>query len=253
MLLLADPEVDLRQSEMTNRLANSPGDRTGAFQLVYRSYLRAGLVSENPWGMRVTPYQLCPTSQQFVAVVRCEVVSTVTLVGDGSLGLPMESMFPDEVNEFRSAGRQVAEVSCLADRRANPSRFLETFCQLTRLMAQYARYQGIECLLITVHPKHARFYRRYLGFQPISDRIANCPHAQDRPAVALKLDFNYVDVERPECWEDFFGQLMTREELAPYSIPSNELQLLTEIAQWCREKSEQAVPSDCAAARGSRH
>src|SRR5207247_832461 len=82
----------------------------------------------------VTKHQLCDTSQIFVGLSYDQVVSTVTLVADGERGLPMETMFDQELATFRAEGRRVAEVSCLADRRAEPRRFLEAFSQLTRMM-----------------------------------------------------------------------------------------------------------------------
>ncbi|MBM4005484.1 MAG: long-chain N-acyl amino acid synthase [Planctomycetes bacterium] len=239
VLLLPEAPVKRCGDQIQYCMAQTPGDRTGAFQLVYRSYMRAGLGSENPYGMRVTRFQLEPASQIFVGKICDEVVSTVTLVPDGPLGLPMDSMFREEVDALRNTGKRVSEVSCLADRRSSTSRFLDTFSQLTRLMAQYARYQRIDCLLVTVHPRHARFYKRYLGFLDISDRIESCPHAQDRPAAALKLDFEFVDRERPECWNDFFGEWLSREGLEPYTIGASERELLTAIAGSCEDAASE--------------
>lgn len=228
------PSAGLASTErLTYRMARSASDRDDAFRLVYRSYLKSGLGTVNPYGMRVTRYQLCETSQTFVGLEGSEVVTTVTLVGDGHLGLPMDGMFSAEVNALRSAGKRVAEVSCLADRRSSHSRFLESFCQLNRMMAQFARYQGIECLLVTVHPRHARFYRRYFGFKPISSRIADCPHVQGSPAAALILDFDEYDKECPESWHRVFGSWIEPYESAPYQIPDDERCRLTEIAEHC--------------------
>lgn len=238
----------VRQSEpitersVEYRIASSLGDRAGAFQLVYQSYLRSGLGSPNLYRMRVTPHQLCDTSQIFVGQLDGQVVSTVTLVGDGPLGLPMENMFSREIDEFRAEGRRVAEVSCLADRRQDSRRFLDSFSQLTRMMAQFARYQGIHNLLISVHPRHARFYNRYFGFRPISERVANCPHVQDHPAVGLNLDFELYDLEKPESWYDIFGEWMPREQLQPSTIPTAEKEYLKDIARdSCRGPSDAAA------------
>jgi hypothetical protein len=213
------------------RVASTLGERAGAFQLVYQSYLRTGLGTPNLYRMRVTPHQLCDSSQIFVGLHDGQVVSTVTLVADGPMGLPMEDMFSQEVEDFRAEGRRVAEVSCLADRRQDSRRFLESFSQLTRLMAQFARYQGIHNLLISVHPRHARFYSRYFGFRPISDRVANCPHVQDHPAIGLNLDFELYDLEKPDSWYDNFGEWMTREQLQPCTIPAAEKEFLKGIAR----------------------
>ena len=147
----------------------------------------------------------------------------------------METMFEREIDAFRAEGRRVAEVSCLADRRQDPRRFLESFSQLTRLMAQFARYEGIHNLLISVHPRHARFYSRYFGFRPISDRVASCPHVQDHPAVGLNLDFELFDLEKPKCWHDFFGEWEPREKLQPCHIPAAEREYLRGVArETCR-------------------
>ena len=221
------------QAQLVYRMARSRKDRHGAFQLVYNSYVRSGLGVPNRHEMRVTPFQLNSGSQIFVAVLGEKVVSTVTLVSDSEMGLPMEFMFAAEIGTLRAQGRRIAEVSCLADRRQEPRRFLDTFSELTRLMAQFARYEGIQNLLVSVHPRHARFYTRYLGFQPISDRVANCPHVQDHPAVALHLDFEHIDRERPECWDEFFGVWLTRKELLPYVIGREEREELAEVARVC--------------------
>jgi hypothetical protein len=211
------------------RLARQSEDRLGAFQLIHKAYVRSGLGEASPLGMRATPYQILPTSQIFVGLLREEVVSTVSLIGDGELGLPMDVVFRREIQPLREAGHQVAEVSCLADRRQSGRRFLDSFKELTRLMAQFARYEGIESLLITVHPRHAPFYTRYLGFTPLSDRIADCPHVQGNPAIALRLEFARIDRDRPACWDDYFSQWMEREELRPYTVSDEEMTFLQSL------------------------
>lgn len=234
-MTLIQPPEPVTERKLEYRIASTLGDRAAAFQLVYQSYLRSGLGSPNLYRMRVTPHQLCDSSQIFVGRLDGQVVSTVTLVGDGRMGLPMETMFDREIDAFRAEGRRVAEVSCLADRRQDPRRFLESFSQLTRLMAQFARYEGIHNLLISVHPRHARFYSRYFGFRPISDRVASCPHVQDHPAVGLNLDFELFDLEKPKCWHDFFGEWEPREQLQPCRIPAAEREYLRGVArETCR-------------------
>jgi hypothetical protein len=127
----------------------------------------------------------------------------------------------------------VSEVSCLADRRQDGRRFLATFRDLTRLMAQFARYEGIESLLVTVHPRHARFYTKYLGFTPLSERVASCPYVHDHPAVALRLEFARIDRDRPACYDEFFGKWMEREELRPYTISHEEMVFLSGLTTAC--------------------
>jgi hypothetical protein len=215
-------ELDAKFCEQTTadidyKIAATRDERVAAFRLVYKSYLRAGLGEPIAHEMRVTPYHLLPTTEVFVAVLRGEVISTVSLVADGELGLPMETVYGREVAVHRDRGLFVGEVSCLADRRGHFRSFFPVFLKLSRLMVQYARRQGLDELLVAVHPKHARFYRRFMDFELIGEETAY-PAVRNRPAVALHLDFDRIDRERPANYDTFFGQPLPDELLEPQPI-----------------------------------
>lgn len=178
-----------------------------AFQLVYRSYITAGLIEPNPYEMRVTNYHLSNSTNVFVGMVDDVVVNTVSLVGDSHLGLPMESIFPNEVRVNRVQGKRIAEVSCMA---AKPSSHCgrraawNAFVGLNRLMAQFARFHGYDQLMIATHPRHAKTYERLMGFKRLGD-ITEYPSVRNNPAVACYLDFDYVDQCPPPLYEEIFG------------------------------------------------
>lgn len=216
--------VDLRQkttADLEYRIAATREERAAAFRLVYESYLEAGLSEPNPQRMRVTPYHLLPTTETFIAVCDGLVISTVSLVIDGQLGLPMESVYPEEVAEQRRLGRYVGEVSCLADRRRELKRLFPVYIQLCRLMAQYARRRGLDGLMAAVHPRHARFYERFMAFQPVGE-LKTYQSVCDNPAIALSLDFARVEQEYPDIWQKFFGEPIPEEQLQPRPIPRAE-------------------------------
>lgn len=204
------------------RIAQGYDDYCGAFRLVYEAYLRAGLTRPNPFRMRVTPYQLLPTTEVLVAVHQGEVIATLSLVRDGPMGLPMESTYPDEVAALREQGLCLAEVSCLADRRhvrdqagqAGPARPAPaTAMRLMSLMAQCALARGVNQLLIAVHPRHARFYCRFTAFEPIGG-LRTYEAVCNRPAVALALDIDRAPIDHPELYRRFFGLPFPPEALA---------------------------------------
>jgi hypothetical protein len=191
------PEIELK-------IASTREEWEAAFELLYRSYRRAGLCAENSCGFRATKYQLLPTTDIFIAKLEGEVISTVSLVRDSEFGLPMEDVYREEVAERRAAGLRLAEVSCLADRRRDAYRFFGLFCELSRLMAQLAIKLGIDELVIAVHPRHASLYRRYMAFRRFGERRVY-PTVQNHPAVALVLNFAQAQAERPAGWKKFFG------------------------------------------------
>lgn len=212
------------------KIAACAADRQGAFRLVYANYLRHGLGEPNRFGMRVTPFHLLDSTTIFVAKLREEVVATLTLVADADLGLPLEAMYGDEVARHRSRGVPMAEVSCLADRRKSPSRFLGTFTTLSKLLAQYARRQGIDEVLATVHPRHARFYERYLGFDAMAG-LAACPHAQGQPAVAVRLSFSQAAVENRAIYDMYFAEPLPDAEFVTNRLSDDERELYAEVCQ----------------------
>ncbi|HVA51217.1 MAG TPA: hypothetical protein VNH11_33050 [Pirellulales bacterium] len=98
------------------KTATTQQERAGAFRLLYEAYVKAGLMAANGYQMRVTVHHLLPTTTLFVAVQADEVVATISLIGDGRLGLPMECVYGPDVQRLREPACWLGEVSCLACR-----------------------------------------------------------------------------------------------------------------------------------------
>lgn len=208
--------------EVVYKIASGPEELKAAFRLVYQSYLRCGLTKPNPYRMRVTPFHLLSTTEVFVAVHRGEVICTMTLVRDGRLGLPMEVVYGQEVACRRAQGTSVAEVSCLACRPRSLVPGLPVLIQVMSLMGQCARRRGIDELLIAIHPRHAAFYQRFIGFKAIG-REKVYGSVCNKPAVALALDLKHLAVIHPRAHKRFFGSPFPEEELQ-WRLMSEELQ-----------------------------
>ncbi len=213
---------------MEFKIAAAAAEREAALRLVHHRYVQAHLDEDNPYGMRVTPHHLLDTTTIFVGKVHGEVVSTVTLVEDGELGLPMEAMYAEQVQQRRRMGLRLAEVACLADRRQDMRRFVEVFLSLTRLLAQFARRRGVDELVAAVHPKHAPFYRRFVGFQELAG-LASCPHVRHNPSLGLFLSFAHCDEVRPRCYDAIFGDRVPDEQLQEEAIPAIERRFLEHV------------------------
>lgn len=215
----ATRDVARQHPPITVKVATTRAELEGAFRIVYRRYLGSGLCSTNPHEMRVTPYHLLPTTAVFVAVYQGEVIFTMSLIADGEQGVPMESVFPDEISELRARGVRFAEVSCMADRRKDMTRFLPLFVRVTRHMFQFARHHGVEQLVVAVHPKHARFYQRFFGFRQWDGGVRRYQSVENKPAVACSLDWDWLSAERRE---QFFGEPIPASELQPRPMTADE-------------------------------
>ena len=212
---IAQAAIDVSKGVPEFRLARSQHELQQAFQLSYRSYSQAGLVADNPSGLRLTPYHFSPDSEVLIGSGNGIVFSTMSMFCDGKLGLPMQSTYPTEIESLREQGLKLAEVGCLADRRQSNRRYIETFIALGRLVAQAAAHRGIQALVVYVRPKHAKLYTRMLGFTQIG-RSVKCPYANGTTGVALCLRFDQLS---DTVHQQFFGSPIATELLNPYAWP----------------------------------
>lgn len=195
-----------------------------AFELIYDSYLAANLCTANSTGMKIIPHQLLDTSQVFVAVDNDtnKVVYTLTLIIDSFYGLPMESIYSSAINKLRKQKRICAEVSCLAHDKNYRS--LKIMIQLFRLMGQFARQNGVDDLVIVVHPKHARFYQDYICFENMSNGdVKEYPSVENKLAIPLRLQLQGEQFLNNKNYHIFFGDLIPHAELVQRPLSSSDV------------------------------
>jgi hypothetical protein len=191
-------------SEINYKIASRSDELWGAFKLIYLAYVQRGLALPNHAGLRVTPFHVLQTTEVVIGSTIDEVICTATIVHDGSMGLPLECVYAAEVAQRRAQGITLAEVSCLADRTEPTARSFPVLCRLMSLIAQSSKRRGADELLIAVHPRHARFYHRYLGFRQIGEE-RTYPSVRNHPALALSLDLNNLASQHPGAHERLFG------------------------------------------------
>ncbi len=227
---------------VTLKTASRVEEWLDALRLVYDCYVQAGLALPNCHRLRVTPYQLLPKSEVLVGMVADKILCTVTLVPDSEQGLPMEALYDREVAIRRDRGARLAEVSCLADR---PDEDRSSFSVLQRLMsftAQCALRRGVDELLIAVHPRHARFYRRLFAFEVIGGE-KTYSLVCDRPAVALSLDLKHLSVDHPDVYQRLFGSTFPNAMFAHHTMPERFQSRLAMILEETAMTVEEAADS----------
>jgi hypothetical protein len=238
------PAIEQPPSQLVQLAARSE-ELFAAFSLVYKAYLKTGLVRPNPYQMRVTPYHLLSTTDVIVAHSswRKEVVCTLSLVGDGDLGLPIETAFAEEVAERRRRGIYLAEVTSLADQRDGDQGGTSPLLTAMGFMAQRAKHRGIDELLITVHPHHVKFYQRFIGFELLGEER---PYEAvlDKPAVALVLDLNRLHVNHPRAYQRFFGQPFSECALSDQPLSKSVRAKLRKIVAVCNATQYQPEALD---------
>jgi N-acyl-L-homoserine lactone synthetase len=216
--------------QIVYKVAATQHEREAAFRLVYDAYRRLDIVPPNRFRMRVMPYHLLPTTDVLIATNHDRVLCTLTLVGDGELGLPMEDVYAAEIAQTRRHGIHIVEASSLAIRGSESRSALPAFLRLTQLACCCARHRGMQQIVIAVHPRHSGFYRRLMKFRLIGE-TRPYPRVRHQPAVALCLDFDRVRREHIETYTVLFGASLPAGQLLPKPMSKGEVAYFRPISK----------------------
>ena len=131
-----------------------------------------------------------PDRITLVASENGEVCGTMTLGLDGEKGMFADTLYPAELAALRSRGARLCELTRLAmDTRHNSREVLGALIHLVYIHARLI-HRATDAV-IEVHPRHAPFYRRMLGFRLIGEERI-CPRV-DAPAVLMHLELGHMD------------------------------------------------------------
>ena len=190
------------------KIASERDEFEQAFRLVADRYKSRGYLTEGSGSFRFTPHHALPGTVTFVAKDGDRVVATLSLVPDNeTLGLPMESIYGEEIANLRREGRTLGEVTCLAEEGLNPREFLKVFSAMVRVMFQYHVRRGGDTWVITVNPRHRSYYSKVLGFSPLGP-CRSYSSVGDHPAEAFYLDADQMRESVPEKHDEIFGEVL---------------------------------------------
>ena len=217
--------------EVTYRIARTRSEREAAFRLVYRRYLEAGLSEPSDCCARVTPYHLSPETDVFLSECEGHVFSTLSLVRDGPLGLPLERIYPEEIATLRLRGLRLGEITSLAGKDA---KFYSGLLGMTNILLQYSRRQGLDGLVLMAAPKHARLYCRSFDFRQIGSE-RQCAVVCGRPGVALLAEFDRLARENPAAWQMLVGEPLEPNLLLPAPMDRDDREYFRPMISRCYE------------------
>jgi len=172
-----------------------------AFRLVYEEYLRKGYCSQITSGMRATIYNALPETVTFCLWREHTLIATASLVPDSSIGLPMEKVYPEEIQVFREKGRKLCEISLLALNSDVIAKGILPLYLAERLRCLYLLFKPIlwyarktaVCtdICIAVNPVHKPLYSS-LYFQEFGgERVYES--VMGNPSIAMKLDLTQLE------------------------------------------------------------
>lgn len=212
------------------RSADSGGERSSASILINRMYATRGYAS------RPLPDQPPPTRITLVASDHESTVATITVGFDSTNGLHVDTLFAQEVDALRQAGRQLCEFTTLAvDQVVRSRRLLASLFNVAYLYAH--RVMGFDTLLIEVNPRHVLYYERMLGFKVMAPQ-RHSPRV-GAPAVLLGINLAYIR-EQGERFAGLAGVSAGRSLYPDWFSPLEEEAIFNRLT---RSKAAPAAPA----------
>ena len=164
-------------SDLILKQAETEDEIKQALRIVYDSYLTLNYIDANDSRLRLTKYQLLPTTVILIAKRKDEVIGTMSIVMDTSLKLPSDASW--DLSDLRKNGRQIAEISSLTIKKNEMSRG-KLLLPLCKLMYDYCTsLLHLDAIVVSTNSEVEPFYIDLLMFQRISKQAI-------RPNVSVK-------------------------------------------------------------------
>ena len=103
-----------------------------AWELVYRSYVRTGLIDPNQSRIHTVPQAVGPNTAVVRGCLSELVICTLSSYLDGPDGLPLDAVYHDQLQAMREQGKVPLELGLFADRREHLYRSIDALLELMR-------------------------------------------------------------------------------------------------------------------------
>jgi hypothetical protein len=144
-------------------LAYSRVDLQRALELRRDVYWRKGLLRESTLKPQVLPQAYVPGSAIFIVKERDVIVGTITFYMDSPIGLPMDDVHGEEVDQMRRRFARIAEVGGLAI--LENRRGVGITMMLYQATFRWAVAANTQCIVACINPSSRRVYSKLLLFE----------------------------------------------------------------------------------------
>ena len=169
-----------------------------AWGLLYNAYIRAGFIAPNPYGIHTVPQAVGEHVLVIIGLKDGVLASTISAIMDSPAGLPLDTVYAEELMKMRSEGRRPIEVGLFGDRRdLKAERSFSAIFELMRFTYHFARYMGATDVLCGIPPRRARLYARAFGFEQGGSLKAYAT-VKDNPVVLMRADIAQATAKASE-------------------------------------------------------
>ncbi|HNX82543.1 MAG TPA: hypothetical protein PKL77_10420 [Candidatus Omnitrophota bacterium] len=241
---ITDPETILETIEY--RIARTRQETEEAYSLVYREYLERGYVKHTTSHMRYSIFNALPQTTTFIGKLEDTLISTVTIIPDTSIGLPMDNLYSQELAALRQKNYRICEIAMLAtdnelfsegiSMMTNSTKMLVVF-NLFKLLFDYASVKlNMDYMCITINPKHKLTYD-FLLFSEIGG-IKTYDSVNGAPAIAMCLDLKNIKNECEQKKRPVIAQIFLGKPTDPDKLNNKFIMAADDLRYFFVEKSD---------------
>lgn len=184
---------------MVFKIAETREELEEAYHVVHTTYVEEGYMDSHLSKMRIKLTNAHPHTITLIGKKEDHIAITLTVIPDSPLGLPVDDVYKEEVDQLRAMQHSVVEVGSLAShvlyRDHEKNHRMEIITQLKNIalhidmasIVYSSHYLNADDMVIAVHPKHRKFYEQVLLFEPFGEE-KSYPDVKGNPAVALRLN-----------------------------------------------------------------
>lgn len=215
------------------RFATTRNDFANCYRLIYKTYLHYGYTKLSPHELRANFWNALPATYTLIAEKNGHLEGTLTCVMDSEAGLPIDSFSSLELQKLRQEGRRLCELSGLAvnSQHAEATTILRLFRYALALTTGFLNGSDF---VITVHPRHAGFYKEVVLFEELA-RKQQYPQVNGAPGVLLRLD---LETMQERYFQTYGGRKAGKDLHELYFIKDQE-QIAQSIGRGLEERQRQ--------------
>lgn len=144
-------------------IANCLSLKLDSFKFVRQQYAQNNLGLDKQDSLWFSLSELLHKTYTVLLLKNKSIVGSVTITGDSFIKLACDSVFPQDISRMRENGERLAEIYSFAMANRVPREFMGKMFNILTLLSKYVLKASH--WLITVVPKHDKFYHRFMLFE----------------------------------------------------------------------------------------
>ena len=251
----ADPKAAASGVVPGFHVARSVDDVLRGWRLLYRAYREVDFIRPNPYRLHTVPEAIGDHTAVVIAQSGRRTVGTISAIGDTPLGLPLDSVFADELNDMRRRGRRPMEVGLLAEQPTRAHRSTRPFSivfEMMRYTFYFALHQGATDFVCGIPPRRASLYQRTLGFRQVGE-VKQYATVEGNPVALMAIPTAHVlayhtRYRAAHCFVKNPLPANTFDKRYNFRDPGLGYDLLWDYLRYKQDQSSSATPGETLAA-----